>query len=522
MKPFIFLVLFLFTSVYLLHPQSVHQMTFSRFHHYDIDDWVTYGPALDITSISVGENYIYCGTRYGGILRYHIFDDFWDYPFTTSSGLKSNNIINVVYDFEENQIYAQTVEGINVYNTAFNYWEFKGSGTMPAQRAPSSSEIDYYLENGNYRFPEYYRPMIKELPDFFTDTDYVFRLPDKVMDVQNRVFKINDEIVVDKHRNIWIGTNGLGCARASLNDFNLAFYRKSISNIIPRDLYFDKNEIWIVGLNTGNGPGGINYWNYDTDEWKYYEHRFHPGIHDDNCYTINGIQRFIFFGTREGLVRYNKKNEKWKTFTTVHGLESNKINHIHFFKKRLFIATDEGFNWMEPNYNRIEESNDTMLDNIPVYRIVSSKSLIYMATRNGIYTYDIEKDKTRYLKARSTALDLFISTINVHENELWAAGKYGIMKYDSKKGEWKTFVGILETIKGNINAIEFMENSVWFATDNGLLKYDRKRNYWYLYTVEDGLADNEVYNIIPDNEDIWLCTKKGISIFRWYREGRFE
>ena len=522
MKSFLCLLFFLLTFIDFLHSQVVHQMTFTRFHHYEIDDWVTYGPALDITSISVGEDYIYCGTRFGGILRYHIFDNFWDYPFTSSSGLKNNEIFDVVYDFEGNRIFSQTIEGINVYNTAFDYWEFKGSGTMPSQRTPLSTDLDDYLQNGNYRFPQYYRPSIKELPDFFTNTEYVFRPPDEVMDVQNRIFKINNEIVVDKHRNLWIGTNGLGCAQASLNDFNLTFHHQSISNIVPRDLYFDSNEIWIVGLNTGNGPGGINYWNYDTDDWKYYEDQFYHGIYNDNCYTINGSNKFIFFGSQEGLIRYNKKNGGWKTFTTVNGLESNKINHLYFFKKHLFIATDEGFNWMEPNYNRIEESKDTMLDNIPVYRIAASKSKIYMATRNGIYIYDLEKDRTEYLKIKSAALDLYISAINIQGDELWIAGKYGIMMYNSTKDKWQSFIGILETVTGNIHTIEFTENNVWFATDNGLLKYDENRNFWYLYTIEDGLADNKVYNIIPDSEDLWLCTQKGISIFRWYREGRFE
>ena len=521
-KSFTFYCILLICIITPLIAQPVHQMTFTRFHHYDIDDWVTYAPALDITSISVGEEYIYLGTRYGGILRYHIYENFWDDPFTTSSGLKNNNIIEVVYDSQNNKVYAETPEGTNVYNTAFNYWEFLGSSSLPSERAPFQQEIDDYLQNGNYRFPEFYRPQINELPDFFTDIKYIFRPPDEVLDENNRIFKINNEIVVDRQRNLWIGTNGLGVAKASLDDYNLSFYRKSISNTIPRDLYFDKNEIWIAGLATGNGPGGINYWNYDTDHWKYYEDRFNHGIYNDNCYTVNGFKQYIFFGSREGLIRYDKKRNEWKTFTTGNGLESNKINHLYKFGKNLFIATDEGFNWMVPDYNQIEESKDTMLDNVPVYKIASSKKLIYMATKNGIYTYDIEKDQIKFLKTKSAALDLYISAINIQGNSLWIAGKYGISNYDQEKDSWQSFIGIQTTVKGDIHAISFTKGNVWFATDNGLLKYDIKRDFWYLYTVEDGLADNEVYNIIPDGEDLWLCTKKGVCIFRWDRPGRFE
>ena len=521
MKKILFIfILVLFISS--LNAQIVNRITFTRFHHYELDDWVTYAPALDITSISVGEDYIYFGTRYGGILRYQIYENFWDDPFTTSSGLKNNNIIEVVYDFQNNKVFAETPEGTNVFNTAFNYWEFINSSSMPSQRMPQQTEIDAYIQNGNYRFPEFYRPQIDELPDFFTDIKYIFRPPDEILDEYNRIFKFNNQSVVDQRRGLWLGTNGLGVARASLDDYNLSFYRKSISNIMPRDIYFDKNEIWIAGLSNGNGPAGINYWNYDTDQWKYFEDRYTTGIYDDNCNAVTGFKQFVFFGSQEGLIRYDKKKGEWITFTTSDGLESNKINHLYKFGKILFVATDEGFNWMTPDYNRIEESKDTMLDNIPVYKITSAKNLIYMATKNGIYTYDYEKDQVRFLKTRSTTLDLYLSAINIRDNNLWIAGEYGISMYDQIKDSWQSFPGIKTVVKGDIHAISFTKGNVWFATDNGLLKYDIKRDFWYLYTIEDGLADNQVYNITPDNEDLWLCTKKGVCIFRWNRPNRFE
>jgi ligand-binding sensor domain-containing protein len=393
---------------------------------------------------------------------------------------------------------------------------------MPSQRTPTQSEIDDFLQNGNYRFPQFYRPQINELPDFFTDIKYVFRPPDEILDEFNRIFTLNNASVVDRNRNLWIGTNGLGVAKASLDDYNLSFYQKSISNIIPRDLYFDKNEIWITGISNGNGPAGINYWNFDTDQWKYYEDRYTTGLYNDNCYTVTGLKQYIFMGSREGLLKYDKKKNLWTTFTTGDGLESNKINHLYKLGKRLFIATEEGFNWMTPDYNRIQESKDTMLDNVPVYRIASAKDLLYMATKNGIYTYNYDKDQIRFFKTRSATLDLYLTAINIKDNKIWIAGEYGISMYDMEKDNWQSFPGVQTAVMGDIHSINFTKGNVWFATDNGLLKYDIKRDFWYLYTTEDGLASNEVYNITPDNEDLWLSTKGGICIFRWYRPDRFE
>ncbi|MEJ2052413.1 MAG: hypothetical protein P8X42_00720 [Calditrichaceae bacterium] len=309
---------------------------------------------------------------------------------------------------------------------------------------------------------------------------------------------------------------------ASLDDYFLNLYQKSISNIQPRDLYFDNNKIWIAGLNTGNGIGGINFWDYDADKWQYYEARFNFGIDNDNCYAINGNNRYIFYGSEEGLIRFDKKNNQWKTFTTVDGLESNKINHLYFSGKKLFIGTDEGFNWMNSDLDTIEESEDTTLDNVPVNKITALNNTIYMATHNGIYTYNPKNDKVAFKSTRSAALDLYISAINIQNDTLWVAGEYGIMNYDISRDIWHSYPGVQTAIRGDYHDIAFTRDNVWFGTDNGLLKYDKKRDFWYLYTVKDGLANNEVYNIIPDCEDLWLCTKNGITIFRWYRVGRFE
>jgi len=64
----LFVIIFLYLPL-LLKGQVIHTMDFDRFTHYEIDDFITYAPATHITSIDVGERYIYIGTANGGILR---------------------------------------------------------------------------------------------------------------------------------------------------------------------------------------------------------------------------------------------------------------------------------------------------------------------------------------------------------------------------------------------------------------------------------------------------------------------
>ena len=90
------------------------------------------------------------------------------------------------------------------------------------------------------------------------------------------------------------------------------------------------------------------------------------------------------------------------------------------------------------------------------------------------------------------------------------------------KNNWKSFPATSFRFNTKINDIAFSDWNVWFATNKGLLKYDIDRDYWYLYTKKDGLADNRVYNIDIDDDTLWLSTFGGVTLFRWYREGRVE
>jgi hypothetical protein len=502
--------------------QVVHQISFDRFTHYTIDDWITYAPGLEVTTIDIGDDYVYFGTRNGGILRYHVFDNFWDYPFTTSSGLRSNHIDYLVYHARDNKLYALTSQGIDVYNKAFNYWEPTGLTEMPPRRRPLQADINDFNRERNYNFPEFYRPANSELPGFFTDLPILFRPPDEILDEHNRIFRLSPDRVVDKWRNLWLGTNGLGPARANLNNMTLNFYPQSLSNITPRDLIFDNDKVWITGLANGPEPVGINVWDLDKDDWRYIEARFNFGLHNDNGNTIIAHTDYIFCGSELGLLKYHKKDQRWNTFTTAHGLESNRVNHLFFFDSMLYVATDQGFNWLHPDYSQINESKDTALDNVPIFRISATDSSLLFATRDGVFEYDPERDEISFFGTQSALLDLYVTALGMHNDTLWLAGHYGIMYQDRLNDRWTSFTQIREYVFGAIHDIAFTKGHVWFASDNGLLKYDKKRDYWYLYTEKDGLADRRVYKVVPDHNDLWLCTQKGLTIFRWNRKGRLE
>jgi len=526
-----FLVFTLFSFSFLI-AQVVHKKTFDRFTHYTVDDWITYAPATHITSIDVGIEYIYFGTSDGGILRYNVYEKDWDYPWTTSSGLRSNNIQEVVYNYTENieenwrshVIYALTDKGIDEFDPVANYWRKSHVKSMPYHRQPDQAELDEYRKRRDYRFPPYYRPRNSELPDFFTDRKILFRPPNEIIDEHNRVFRLGKDRVVDEWKTLWLATKGLGVASADLFDLRLTTEQKSIGNIAPRDLLYlpEEDVMWIGGVERGKRPGGISVWNIKEDTWQYKEMRFIHGLYKSNIFCFEANKKYIFMGSDYGLVKYWRKKKKWKTFTTGDQLEADKINDLLFYKNTLFIATEQGLNYMTPAYRSIESIEDQKLRNIPVYRMAIQDSTILLATKIGLFKYLPDKEKLQFVKIGSALMDMYITAVGTNQSMIWLAGKYGIMYYEPQREQWISFTNITQYIHGKIYKIEFTGNHVWFATDNGLLKYDRKRDYWYLYTKEDGLASNIVYNIDVDGPDLWLSTEKGITIFRWDRADVYE
>jgi len=516
-KHFMFLCFFLFL-VTTVSAQVVQTMYFDRFTHYDLDDWITYAPGTDITAVEIGEDYVYFGTRFGGILRYHLYENYWDFPFTTSSGLRSNAILKLSYDENNRKLYAQTSKGVDVFDFGFNYWQ-PFNGTMPPQRQPLNIEVtEFKKDKRSNQFPPYYRPSFSELPDFFTGREYLFRPPNEIVDSYNRIFHIKGEMIADKFNRLWVATDGLGPAVASLTDNTLKIMPQSLPNIYPHDLIFDGDDIWIGGQSNGYIPSGICLWRGNPDSWYYFEAGLIRGIYDHNIHAITGAKRYIFFGSQQGLIRYDKKKKRWETFTRQQRLLSEKINDLYIYKNTLFIATDRGFNWMDLGYDEINRSKNRKLNNIPVTRIAATDSSLLFATPYGIYQYFPEKDSLALLKTGSSVMDVQIGAVGVHHDSLWFAGQNGVAYFDPLHKSWQSFT----QIRFKFYDIAFTPGNVWFATSEGLLKYVIKQNYWYLYTTQDGLAHNTVYRIDVDDVDLWLSTQSGITIFRWYRPGRVE
>jgi hypothetical protein len=346
-----------------LFSQIVHRLAGDRFTHYKIDDWISYGPALDITSIDIDENYIYFATMGGGILRYDKYRNSWDFPYTTSSGLRSNIIEKIVYNPDENSMYAKTEYGIDVYRRAQNFW--RPASTMPSPKKPDEREIAGIKKQKDFRFPAYFRPANDYLPPFFTDRTFLYHIDGTILDRYNREFKFTDRIS-DMWQRLWIGTNGFGPLMADLFSYNLTSKQQSIPNISPRDIHINGDYVWIGGVRKSDLIVGITCWDRMKDSWQYYEAQYIPWLNKDDVFTIDGNDKYILFATIDGLAVYDYHKDKWKVLTINDGLEGEKVYDVFIKDDYAFIGTESGFNWLNLSSLQLYESRNTILDNIEI------------------------------------------------------------------------------------------------------------------------------------------------------------
>ena len=512
----------IFLLFFSVQAQVVQRMDFDRFSHYAPDDWITYAPATEITDIDLGDDFVYFATRNGGILRYHLYESYWDYPLTTSNGLRSNHILHISFDINTHQLFAETPKGIDVFNPSFGYWQPARRSALPLRQQPLPEEIKTYRQNPNFHFPEFYNPSDKELPDFFMPRGFIFNKPNEILDPFNRTFRLKRARIADRFGRLWLSTNGLGIGRTSTEDWTLYTEQHSISNISVRDIFIDTHGIWIGGLSKKREPGGIVFWNDSLDVWKYFEARYNFDLLSSNVQVIASGGAFLFFGTELGLVKYSKKTQSWSTVQAYSHFRSEPIYDLKMLNGRLYIASGAGLGWMYPGDNSIELPKDKTINTLEVHQLAALDSTLLAATDYGLYEYHPKTDRFSFFTVGAALSEYGATAINSNGDSLWIAGPSGIILYDKKNAQWFSFTQLQRQLHARFFDIAFSGNYIWFASDKGLLRYDAVQNYWYLYTRKDGLVSNKVYHIDVDGDFLWLSTGGGLTTFLWQRDGRLE
>jgi ligand-binding sensor domain-containing protein/two-component sensor histidine kinase len=132
-----------------------------------------------------------------------------------------------------------------------------------------------------------------------------------------------------------------------------------------------------------------------------------------------------------------------------------------------------------------------------------------------VYNYPIRQDKDIF--------DFLQCIYKDSDSVLWLGTQNGLMRFNTQNASWKYYT------QKNDDSTSLSNNDVfsvcndpfepnkylWVGTNGGgLNRFDKLTGKFFHYTVEDGLPNNVVYGILPDDRgNLWMSTNKGLSEF---------
>jgi ligand-binding sensor domain-containing protein/serine phosphatase RsbU (regulator of sigma subunit) len=310
---------------------------------------------------------------------------------------------------------------------------------------------------------------------------------------------IRSNIVLNVYKdnlgNIWAGTYDAGVCpyfpAASkfqhfipANFFNFGFLNNSITSIIEDN----EGVIWFSSVSSG-----ITSCNIHTGEIANYQDIIYRGTTTAMA-IYQDVDSIIWVGAYgSGLSNFNKRT-----------------GDIQYF-------VDDGASRYTPDNSPIKNGTILCITG-------DKKGRIWIATLGaGVYVYDKKtKNFTNYTTKNGLTSD-YIFTLKVDKNDnVWVGTQNGGASYmDGNTGKvLKTYqqarkdatgYNFLSSNKVNHFYIDRDEN-IWIATSIGLNKIDAKTGKLKYYYEKDGLPNDYVYCVLPDNDgNLWMTTNKGVA-----------
>ena len=286
-----------------LHVLSPRQRNYRAFFH-DPDDSTTLPPGKINVLYRDREDVLWAGLYSGGLAFYNEERDLWERrtadpenPFSLA-----NDIVVTMSEDRQGRLWVGTNGGLQYYDRRTDRFLTWGRDVYP--NAVLHSEIVYAVEQdpdgtfwiGTYRNGLFrYRPDVNELTQYRQEEGNAYSLSnDQIYD-----------ILVDRHGEVWIGTNGgLNRYRRGTDDFEVFQYdatnREGLSNNTTRVLYEDSSgRLWI-----GTVSGGLNRLVRDA---RSFEHvTMDDGLSDNTIVSIlEGNRGRLWLGTQQGLSAYD-------------------------------------------------------------------------------------------------------------------------------------------------------------------------------------------------------------------------
>ena len=516
---------------------------------------------------------LWIGTANGGVNRYVISEDkFHPYLYSLKDSLSiSDNTITTLYEDSDSNIWIGTNTGLNRFVRKKNAFIRYYFDTVSNESINGNSITDITEDKENNLWIGTYKGLLKynlkdnsgfiKIDNLNTNpaTPYgdnvtslyidhegslwvgTFDQPLKRYNKKSKTFipythtsKAVSTIYEDSKSNLWIGSIYMSLRILNLNTNKISQIPYTKNDII-KEMYEDRTGIlWI-----GTSFRGTLIYSQKNNRFK----RWLDDPSDPNVVMsiMEDRDGGLWVGTYgNGLKHFNKKRDSVKTYrhnpADPNSISSDKIFSLCITSDGiLWIGTiGGGLNYYDKSsgvfrkyvqHSPIDSKGLSNNDITALFKASDGNLLIgnvrggidILNRKTGIFSHYYPSEKIPNSIGGGKSVTVFRED---KEGTVWAGTLDGLKYLDSKTNSFvnynlKTGLNGESTNFKGVTSLLFTDSVTWIGTArNGILKYNPSAHSIISYTAKDGLPDNVVLSILPDNEgNLWLSTNNGISRF---------
>jgi len=318
-------------------------------------------------------------------------------------------------------------------------------------------------------------------------------------------------ILVDGNR-IWAGTdNGLACyENGKWRSYGV---KDGLAHPAVLSLALDpaSGDIWAGTMK------GLS--RYSAGRFENFT-QFNSGLPNDVVFGVCVENQNVWTATTAGTARFRVHEKKWDVYTPANSPQHEPWGYSATYADgRVYVAmwgggvlefdvaTEAWRSWLDPDG---EMEYDLFRDDGLIHNITTSVSyvekILWVSTYFGMSRYD-GRNWRGYMDHDSGLASNFINFVKAWGRVAWACTDKGLSAVNGDTNRWVTYTPADPAWnKNQASPVEPIEGTMgWVAKvydDNKLLETIK---------LEHGLANNHIYGVDFQGDDVWVATSKGVS-----------
>lgn len=393
------------------------------------------------------------------------------------AGKKREYDVSILQRKSENEFWIGGLEGLYIYDLNKNYFKKVYQGTVYDLMQDKNG--NFWLGTGN------------GLINFNPENEEAILYQKNNDDPQSlggtRIFAVFQE----RGGRIWVGHNkGVSTYNALPHGVQYLFHipgdtNTPASSSVSALAKAGSQSFWI-----GTTDAGLDLYDLASDQLRHYYHENNATILSNNIRCLKhdaAGNMYIGYWAGRGFGVYDAQRDAFSHYT----FNKNSL-HDDWYNDFAFTTDNKvwlGF-WGGPGLTLFDPAN---------------KTFDFQAAQ---YLHDA------YLARRIQVLH------TDSQNRLWiGTTQSGIQRLDHNSNKaFSYFSGNTQTGGGfdekRVNAVvEFTNGDIYASSGTALYRFDEESNAFQKIEMQENYANQEIYNLLPHKEHLWLLTSKGLLRF---------